>query len=553
MPDIEMLDDLQVDMPKFNQDILDGLAYSGLRTAKQDVDQLIRCAEKSYPAGFEYLGSKICSPIEAYNVMASSMTRSNRSSPSIDFAPSDVILVKYLFACEGRELSPRYFYLPYVRRGGLMTIAGKQFCINSVAVDPCFSVGEDHVFIRMSRAPVTFRRVFHTVIVDGNESLSKYIAHSLLHHRGGSNNKKSESDTIVLGRVLTTLPHYLFCRYGMEETFRRFAGATVRLTTQDELLANPVDKDKFVVITSSHNRPSTLKTKIDYRLIRSPIAIVLPRDRWTDLTKAFCAAFFYIVDHYPEVTNQEELLGSWRWKVWLGYVLWGDQLGTPKLVENVESHLKSLDDYVDIEVRRMLMEEENLDIENIYELFAYVLVEMDDMISNKQLDIGSMFGKRLVTTPYVLRDIYEQIFRCLFEITNNRKRTHTAEDYNKILGKYFMTTTIFNLRKTSLKAFISSVSTPGDNMFMKITSRLVMQSQTSAGRKGGNINVNDPMSHLHYSIAEAGNHLILPKHSPLGRNTINPTVLMDEKNTIIPKEHMREVLAHIDEAIHRNH
>ena len=99
---------------------------------------------------------------------------------------------------------------------------------------------------------------------------------------------------------------------------------------------------------------------------------------------------------------------------------------------------------------------------------------------------------------------------------------------------------------------MSSVSTPGDNMFFRITSRLVMQAQTSAGRKSQNLNVNDPQSWLDSSIAEAGNYLILPKHSPLGRNTINPTVELDEKNTICRKESMRKITAHIDEAIGRD-
>lgn len=551
MPDIALFDEMQQDMPVFSQEIMDGLAYTGLEKAKEEVDLLIRCAEGSYPEGFEFLGSKVCSQDEAYTVMASSLTRSDRSTPSVDLAPSDVYLVKYLFAADGKELYPRYFYLPYVRRGGLITIAGKQFSISPILTDPCFSVGQDNVFIRMSRAPVTFKRVIHTVVIDG-EQHSKYVAYSWLHHRGGNNNKKSESDTLSLGRVMTTLPHYLFCKYGLEKTFLKFAGCEVRIVSREDLDANPVDPEKYAQISSNHVRPATLKTRGDYKLMASPLVMLIPRAAMNQLTTSFATAFFYIVDHYPMDRDVEELLDSYRWKVWLGYVLWGDHLGQAKLVENVESHLASLDDYVDIEVKRMLIEEESLDIDNIYELFAYILVEMDNLIDQKEEDIGSMYGKRLVTAPYVLRDIFEQIFRCLFEITNNKKRKHTADDYNKILGKYFMPTIIFNLRKTSSKPYMSSVSTPGDNMLFKITSRLVMQAQTSAGRKSSNLNVNDPLSRLHYSIAEAGNHLVLPKHSPLGRNTINVTALLDPKNTILRKEHMVEVTEHIDEAIRRS-
>lgn len=551
MPDIELFDELQEDRPKFNQEIMDGLAYQGLERAKEDVDLLIRCAEGSYPEGFEFVESVICSPQEAYTVMANSLTRSDRATPSHDLAPTDVYLVKYQFAADGKLLYPRYFFLPYIRKGGLMTIAGKQFSVSPVLTDACFSVGEDNVFIRMSRAPVTFKRVIHTVVLDGVQ-LSKYVAYSWLHHRGGNNNKKSESDTLSLGRVMTTLPHYLFCKYGMKESFRKFAGCDVRVMSREDLDLNPVDPKKYAVISSNQVRPSTLKTRGDYRLMASPMVLIIPREALNSLTTSFATAFFYIVDHYPEVRDVDELMGDERWKIWMGYVLWGDHLGGGKLVENVDSHLASLDDYVDIEVRRMLLEEEGLEIQNIYQLFVYMLVEMDGLIDTKETDIGSMYGKRLVTAPYVLRDIFEQIFRCLFEITNNKKRKHDADAYNKILGKYFMPTIIFNLRKTSSKPYMSSVSTPGDNMLFKITSRLVMQAQTSAGRKSANINVNDPLSRLHPSIAECGNYVVLPKHSPLGRNTLNVTAQLDAKKTIVRKESMVELIDHIDEAVHRS-
>jgi hypothetical protein len=551
MADIEMFNDLQKRFPVYNQDILDGLAYRGLDNAKELIDQTIACAERSYPADFEFNGSSICSPQEAYSVMSSSLTRSDRSTPSIDLAQSDVYMVKYQFSCNGVPLYPRYFCVPYVRRGGLITITGKQFAIGQVLTDPGLSIGQDFVFIRMSRAPVTFKRLIHTVMKDGVE-YSEYVAYSWLHHRSADKNKKSESDTIVLGKAMSTLPHYLFCRYGFKETFRRFAYCDVAIVTEEFLKENPVDSEKYVVVTSSKSRPSALKTRVHYPDVATNYCLVIPRAADNQLTMVFALGFFYMVDLFPQDATIEDLLEAQVWKCWMGYILFGDQMSIGKLVENVESHLISLDDYVDIEVRKTLLDEENLDVDDLYEFFAYILVQIDHLIDSKAESIGSMYGKRLVTSQYVLRDIYEQIFRCLFEITNNRKRKHTADDYNKILGKFFMPTIIFNLRKTSSKPFMSSVSTPGDNMFFRITSRLVMQAQTSAGRKSQNLNVNDVGSWLDSSIAEAGNHLILPKHSPLGRNTINPTVLLDEKNTICRKEHMKPITEWIDSAIGRD-
>lgn len=548
--DIGLFAELQEGMPEFNQDILDGLACKSLEFAKEEVDSLIQCAESSFPEGFEYLGSFICSPQKALRVMTGGMSRSEKMN-AVDLSSSNTYLVEYRFRFDGVDLHPRYFFLPFVREGGLITIAGKQFSISPVLADPGFSVGEDYVFIRMSRAPVTFKRVSGSVVIDG-QRVARNIPWSKLHWKGGSRDKRRESDNIFLGKAVTTLPHYLFCKYGVTETFRRFAGTEVIITNEEELLLKPLDKEKYILIRSTGDKPTAFKRRIEYKLIATDVVVAIPRDRMCKLTFTLVNGFFYVLDHYPAMRDPYELDKPWHWKVWLAYFLWGDQLGHDKLVENVDTHLNSLDDYVDLLVKKNLLDEEGLIIEDIYELFIHIIQNMDEMIESKGGDLATMYGKRLVVAPYVLRDIYEQVFKCLFEIVNNRKRVYTAADYNQTLGKFFTPTKISDLRKTSKKPFVSSVSTPSDNMYYKITSRVVQQSQTSARKKSNNINVYDPMNWLHSSTLEAGNYLVLPKSSPLARNTINPTVQLDGRNTIVPKEHMKDLVAYVDSIIRRD-
>lgn len=549
--DIELFDEMQEGKPVFDQRILDGLAYSGLQDAKGEVDRLIGCAKRSFPDDFEYLGSSICSPQEAMLTMASIK---RRGESSLDLAPTDVVLCKYEFAFEGLPLKDRFFFLPYVRKGGFIKIAGKQFALSPVLADPGFSVGEDYVFIRMNRAPVNFKRIIYTIDINGDK-VSKYVVHSKLHHRAGNRDRKHGSDVIHVGRVITTIPHYLFCKYGPEETFRRFGHCEVLITTDAELEANPMDPEKYTFIRSRKVAPATLKKSLNYSMNASPVVLVFEKAKMAGkahLVEGLAAGFFYMVDHFPEVTESKELADVFTWKLWLAYVLFGDQLGYGKLVENVDSHLNSLDDYVDVEVRRTLLDEEDLEFDDIYQLCAHIQEHMDDIIARKGTDIASMYGKRLMTANYVLRDIFEQIFRCVFEITKNRKRKLGKEDYNKLLGKYFIPEKIHELRNTATKAYVSSVSSPSDNMFFKVTSRLVMQAHTGTSGKSQNVNVHDPMSHLHESTAECGNSLVLPRNSPLARNTINPTAWLDAKMTLLRKPHMRGVVDYIGEHIHRN-
>lgn len=574
MPDIDLFQEARVDMPVFSQDILDGLAVKGLYWAKEEVDKLIACAEKAYPDGYEFVRSRVCSPKEAFIAMSTLLSKSSDRDPSIDLAPTDVYLVEYQFSFKGQDLLKRYLFLPFADIGGLMRIASKYFSISPVLSDPGLSIGPDYVFFRFSRAPVTFKQALASIVVNG-EAVTDYIAYSWLHNRGGANNRTNQSDTLVIGGALATLPHYLFAKYGMEESFKHFAKSDVKLThvevpydcpevdrwevIRQGLMDQGYDLKQWVVYTTARNKPPALKLKIPYKSIASSVILLVPVRQVSKLTTAFVRSFFYMVDHFPEPTAGisfeeylDELKGSERWKIWMGYIQFGDQYGVGKLIENVNNHLTSLDQYVDIEARRMFLEEEDLEIDDIYQLFCFIINNMEELINEKEEDIGTMYGKRLQTSQYVLRDITASIFKCLFEITNNKKRVFEKEDYNKILGKYFMPTIIFNLRKTSQKSFMSSVSTPGDNMFPKITSRLVMQAQTSGGRKPSNLNVNDPMFWLHESVAEAGNYLVLPKNMPIGKMTLNPTVRLDSKDTIQRKESMAPTVERIGNAINRN-
>jgi len=197
-------------MPVFDQRILDGIPYVQMRNAKEYIDRCIRTAESSFPEEVEFLGSKICSPQHAFRVMSEMDSRIDKNK-IIDQAPSDVYLVQYRFKALGQDLKPRYMFLPNLKKGNEIKIAGKQFHAMPVLADPGFSVTSDYVFFRMTRAPVTFNRLIHTVEKDGVR-MSKSLVHSKLHWKGGANDRSRESDVIKVGNVVTTLSHYLFCK-----------------------------------------------------------------------------------------------------------------------------------------------------------------------------------------------------------------------------------------------------------------------------------------------------------------------------------------------------
>lgn len=90
-------------------------------------------------------------------------------------------------------------------------------------------------------------------------------------------------------------------------------------------------------------------------------------------------------------------------------------------------------------------------------------------------------------------------------------------------------------------------------MYYRGTSRLIMQSKTGERSPGSSsaVNVSDPSNHVHASWMEAGNYSILPGSFPLGKATLNPTVVMDGSYTIKPKKHMKELIQYIGKAATR--
>lgn len=569
---VELNQEIESDGPKFNQDLLNGLAYTVLANAKDDMDRIIYCASKSFPAGFEFVRSVPCSPQEAIEVMTGKLARADRPTP-LDMSPSDIWMIRYEFELDGTPMYPRYLNMPVPGKGDLLTITAKRFAISPVLADPGFSVTRDEVFIRMTRAPVTFRRSIHMVSKYDAETsrkdtgegcilglvgelCSQDVPYSKLHWKGGTNDKTRESDSIKLGQVVTNLPHYLFCKYGVEETFRKFADCPIKFYTEDEIVAmgDGFDHDQWVIYGSRKLPPSALKNRVGYHHYAPKLMVLIPRTKVSLMTETLISGFFYVLDHFPHEATVEMVSESVSWRVWLGYILWGDQLGKGKLNENVSTHLKSLDDYVDIQVQETLFNEEGLEIEDIYDLFGYIICNMKDLINAREDNAASMFGKRLMVTPYVMKDIYEQIFKFLFEIINNRKRTYTAADYNQALGRFFSPSKIFDLRKTSERAFINSISTPGDSMFYKGTSRLTMQSQTGQkmASSSKSLNLDDPSNWLHPSALEAGNTCVMQKSFPLPKGMINPCVRLDKTHKILPKPEHKELREYVMSRIQRS-
>lgn len=532
--------------PVFNDDICKGIAVKEVPYAQAYVDSRIRCGESQYPKGFEFVGSERCSPLEEYGVI----TRVRSGNTRIyDIARSDVYLVKYKFRNHGRDLAPMYMYLPFVGQAGMLHISGKQFAVAPVMGDIAFEIEENSVFIRIPRAPMSFRRESYTIVVDGMATKDQ-IVYSQLH------NKKPRSKSILIrfGHVFTTLPHYLFARYGIYEAFLKYTGTRPVIMDRADYDPERYPPEHWIMVSSLKQRPRGVNTRRRYAEIATQKIMLVDRGAWSPEVSSFVTGFFYVIDHFPDYAMEDgDLDDPWWWRVFMAFILWGesDNLGNlGKLVTEIDHHLKSLDGYVDQETIKVL-EEVNIDCENIFDLMAHIMKEMQNMLENKRGREANLYGKRLEVLRYLLRDINNNIFESLFKITSNNSKELTDKEYENILKKYFKPWLIHGISSAVEHPEVSSVSNPSDNMFFKVTSTIVQQNDTHGRGKSQDTKPIGPTMFLDASFSSVTGFGVLPKSTPIGNNRFNPAAKLDKNLTTVEPEEHKPLLDSVQALIQR--
>ena len=294
--DKNLLDQVIEETPQLNPRIMNGLATEQLMGVEQFVDQIFRCAAQDFPEGLVYEGYKRCSPKEEFNVA----TKARENQRRFDLARNDYYMVKYVFTFNGEELFPRYMYLPYVDKGGILHIRGKRFAISPVLADPAFSISGQSMFIQLTRIRLTFERTTHHFMVNEDRE-STYVVWSWVHTTARNRFNKSSSSSRV---KYSTMANYLFARFGFTETMKRFAGVDV-VAGEDDINTKNYPKDKWVICSSTGIRPRAFDRKKEYTATN--IRLAIPKEQYTQQARSLIGSFFYIADHFPSNVRLEDL------------------------------------------------------------------------------------------------------------------------------------------------------------------------------------------------------------------------------------------------------
>lgn len=526
--DTEIARLIDLDTPKLNPALANGLATSHMPQTEEWIDKVFRTAAKDFPEGLVYAGCQRCTPKEEYReAVRKRNTRrglKKQTKSTYETARSDIYLMKYFFKYNGELLDTRYLYLPFASQAGSITLGGSRFNISPVLSDRVISIpGPSSIFVRLLRDKFTFQRLPYSYKTSADKRETIQVVYGQIYHPSGG--KKQVKPAVP---AHTTAAHYLFAKYGVKETFQRFAN--VEPIVMEGINRSEWPDDHWVICESMKIPPKCFN-RAPYEPTK--LVIVVPRDRYTPMVKSLIAGFFYVVDHFPQLTQVEYINHPRPWMMAMAHMLFPSYTHHGRLYDDIGNHIESLDEYIDPIVRAK-MAEINVNVLDMYEFLAFIIENFNEWLLGYSDKINSMYDKELSVLYYVLYDITSAIFKTHFKLKAAAKKGLSAKEINTIIGTYMKTGLIYGITKKS--GVVSSNTYSGDNKTFKITSVLVPQSSSSSKGKNKNSDraaISDPSKKMHVSIAEFGAYSGMPKSEPTGRGRINHHAITDHKGVMM--------------------
>lgn len=511
-------------VPKINPVLGNGLACAQLEECIPYVNSLFRATAKGYPEGLTFVKGIRTTP----QIEFDELTRKRDGSKyQYEIAPSSLFMLACTFKYRGEDIV-RYMSLPYAEDAGSVRLGGPRFVISPFLVDRVLSVERGGIFIQFGRGRVTFERLPTGYVANGEQEKGLFVIY------GNIYNRSANEKTSVRGK--TTLIHYLFCKYGFEETFRRFVGTVPEFGTEETITPNTHPPEEWVICQTRNIPPSGP----GFRYWKSnPMRLAIRKEHYTRDMRNYLAGFFYILDRFPTRLEPSAavLNHTGRWRVLLGHLLSEPGLGEGHLHDNITVHIGSVDEYMDEMMRAKFMEI-GIQIKDIYHFMSVMIERYEDWYVSGQDRINSLYDKELNVLDYVLADIRIAINTFYFKLTAAAKTKREQgkdlrkEDIVQLMGKYLRPGKIYGISRKHPE--VTTTTTSGDNKAFKITSMMVPQSKSSRKGQGNDSGaMTDAAKQFHVSVAEIGGYANMPKSDPSGHSRVNLYVQLENNRTVL--------------------
>ena len=173
--DPKLLTKLKEKAVPMNRQICNGFSHSQSHLVMERVNSLMLVIAKMFPPCLEYCGIRKLSPDEEFNLIVN-RTASSKIKKAVEISRSDIFTTELMFKFNGKPVTPAVtLKLPFIRAGNIFNLNGTGWTANIVLSDPCISVGLSDIFVRLTRARLTFRKDIHHIILNNNNYNAQYI------------------------------------------------------------------------------------------------------------------------------------------------------------------------------------------------------------------------------------------------------------------------------------------------------------------------------------------------------------------------------------------
>lgn len=500
-------------MPKFNPRLAKGIVVDYMDTIEEHVTRIFSASEKDYPEELKFVRIERVEPRTDFVKRIYSKT--------FNISKSDTYLVQVIFSYNGVELPPYYMSLPYVQEAGLITMNGSTFLISPVLIDEGLSVGEDSIFIHVNKDKITFMREHYAMHLNGKR-VNGFIHYSDVYNGkppAGTTKKQLRRTNKMRSLIVT----YLFTKKGLTGAFKDYLGVDVVLG-KDEINYETYNPEEWYIMESLGIKPKTLMGAAYHK---PGWKIAVRKEDYNLDVMSFGLAFFYLVDHFYDRVENEDLNETIIWKILLGMILRPEEPSEITALNSAQRNLISLDTHLDTQVCASLLSV-GVVVNDIYDLFLYMVQSYTKRVVRTTHDLATMYGKRLTVQRYILSTITEKIFKLGYKLQARKKdKTLKEKDIREIIKNHIGINDIGKINHKHVE--VESASNSTDNIIPRLTSRLVLQRDLTRSSKSSGFT---PDMVLDISIAEIGN-LTSMTGDATGRSRLNMYAQVDTDGTII--------------------
>lgn len=380
--------------PPFNEFALKGFVKEHINDSPEFPALVFREGFKFVNSDLELVDYEIMSPEERvkYELMSGP---SKTTRAKIPLTVSHLRLVRYRVRFGDQYLYTN-LYTPYMF-DDMLHVRDKRSMVRKVILEKTFSrVDEgdkDGLSVSPIRVNLTFnrRRTFRVASYVTGDFYTHFIVSARLFH-GTIRSKICE----------TTIVHYMLAKFGFTKTLTKFG-----ISKSDVSFVGDVGQDTDLYDYFAA-KPYDEKVEAGPGLFLRVKRTLLAEDQ----TRKFIVNLMYVLSFF-KIQNLENVYveqGS-IWKVILGIIILEDK-AEPKAYSNAETHLKSVDFFIDPLTRRRF-NNFGVAIDDIYDLLVYIFIHIDAFMVNNL--VQDLYNSRLdVSNGILVKSFAERIFKSIY-------------------------------------------------------------------------------------------------------------------------------------------